>query len=65
MDAETLRLLLAGFLVAMYILAMFYLRRRELSLAAYTFWGLFALLIPALGPFLLILARPGRPALRG
>lgn len=60
-----LRLLLAGFLVAMYILAMFYLRRRRLSLAAYAFWGLFALLIPALGPFLLILARPGKPTPRG
>ncbi|MBU4224207.1 MAG: hypothetical protein KKC71_00090 [Chloroflexi bacterium] len=61
MDAETLRLLLAGFLVAMYILAMLYLRRRRLGLGAYLFWGLFALSIPALGPFMLILARPGKP----
>lgn len=59
MDAETLRLLLAGFLVAMYILAMFYLRRRKISLGEYTFWGLFALFVPALGPFLVIISRPG------
>lgn len=65
MDSETLRLLLAGFLVAMYILAILYLRRRNLTLGEHAFWGLFALFIPALGPFLLILARPGKLALRG
>ncbi|MDI6768093.1 MAG: hypothetical protein QMD04_00285 [Anaerolineales bacterium] len=59
MDAETLRLLLAGFLVAMYILAILYLRRRNLTLGEYAFWGLFALFIPALGPFLVIISRPG------
>ncbi|MDP2976616.1 MAG: hypothetical protein Q8N45_10455, partial [Anaerolineales bacterium] len=43
----------------MYILAMFYLRRRKISLGEYTFWGLFALFVPALGPFLVIISRPG------
>jgi hypothetical protein len=61
MNAETMRLLLAGSLVAMYVLAMFYLRRRPLTLGQFTTWGLFALLIPALGPFLVILSRPGGP----
>jgi hypothetical protein len=59
MNAETLRLLLAGSLVAMYVLAMFDLRRRPLTLGQFTAWGLFALLVPALGPFLVILNRPG------
>jgi hypothetical protein len=61
MNTETLRLLLAGCLVAMYILAMFYLRRRPLTLGQFTAWGLFALFIPALGPFLVILNGPGGP----
>jgi hypothetical protein len=59
MTAETLRLLLAGCLVAMYILAMLYLRRRPLSLGQFIAWGIFALFIPALGPFLVILNKPG------
>ena len=61
MNAEVLRLLLAICLIAMYVLAMLYLRRRNLRLGAYLFWGLFALSIPALGPFLVILSRPGSP----
>jgi len=59
MNAEVLRLLLAVTLIAMYVIAMLYLRRRRLGLGAYLFWGLFALSIPALGPFLVILTRPG------
>ena len=65
MNAEVLRLLLAVSLIAMYVLAMLYLRRRRLGLGAYLFWGLFALSIPALGPFLVILTKPGKPTLRG
>ena len=64
MNVETMRLLLAGSLVAMYVLAMFYLRRRPLTLGQFTAWGLFALFIPALGPFLTILNRPGCPRRR-
>ncbi len=59
MTAETLRTLLVGFLFAMYLLAILYLRRRPLTWAQFASWGLFALLVPALGPFLTILARPG------
>ncbi|MGQ9833151.1 MAG: hypothetical protein ACUVRJ_05050 [Candidatus Villigracilaceae bacterium] len=59
MTAEGLRALLIAFLVIMYLLAIFYLRRRKLSPGAYIFWGLLALLLPALGSFLVILARPG------
>jgi hypothetical protein len=64
MNIETMRVLLAGCLAAMVVLAMFYLRRRPLSLGQMTFWMLFALLVPALGLFLVILSRPGSPHLR-
>ena len=58
MTAETLRVLLAGCLVAMYILAMLSLRRRPLSLGRMIAWGFLALFVPALGPFLVILYKP-------
>jgi hypothetical protein len=60
MNAELLRLLLVGTLVALYGLAMLYLRRQPLTFSQYTLWGLFALFFPVLGPFLVIAAiRPG------
>jgi hypothetical protein len=61
MTAETLRVLLAGCLVAMYILAMLSLRRRPLSLGRFIAWGILALFVPALGPFLAILYKPAGP----
>ena len=64
MNAETLRLLLAGILVAMVVLARLTLRRQPLTFSQYTLWGLFALLVPALGPFLVILLQPGKSAQR-
>lgn len=64
MNAETLRLLLAGILVAMVVLARLTLRRQPLPFSQYTLWGLFALLVPALGPFLVILLQPGKSAQR-
>ncbi len=59
--ADVLRLLLFLDVFGMALLAAFYLRRRELSWWAYLAWGLVALLIPILGPFLVIASRPGRP----
>ena len=56
--------MLAGGLVAMYSLAMLSLRRHQLTFGRYTFWGLFSLLIPALGPLLVILLLPGKSAQR-
>ncbi|MBE3037922.1 MAG: hypothetical protein IMZ62_03805 [Chloroflexi bacterium] len=64
MNSETLRLLLAGFLVAIYMMAILSLRRQPLTFSQYTLWGLFALLVPALGPFLVILLQPGKSAQR-
>jgi hypothetical protein len=59
MDAGTLRALLFIFMAAIYALAMTYLRRCRLSAASYGLWGLFALVLPVLGPFLVIALRPG------
>lgn len=64
MNAEKLRLLLAGILVAMVVLARLTLRRQPLTFSQYTLWGLFALLVPALEPFLVILLQPGKSAQR-
>jgi hypothetical protein len=61
MSAERLRALLILCLIAMYVLSVFYLRRRPLTFVQFAGWGLFALLVPALGPFLAILSRPGGP----
>jgi len=64
MNAATVRLLLAIVLFALYVLALLYLRRRVLTLGQLTAWGLFALLVPLLGPILLIASRPGSPRRR-
>ncbi|MCJ7624761.1 MAG: hypothetical protein MUO76_14770 [Anaerolineaceae bacterium] len=60
MDTATiLRTLLLIDIFAMLLLAVFYLRRRSLSWHEYILWGLLALLVPLLGPFLVILSKPG------
>ena len=61
MNAELVRAVLMGFLVTMFALSVLYLRQRRMSLGAYALWGLFALLVPAVGPFMVILTRPGKP----
>jgi hypothetical protein len=59
MSTQTLQYLLVGCLAGMVLLAAFYLRGRRLPLIGYLAWGLVALLIPAIGPFIVILAHPG------
>ncbi len=51
-------------LIGMAILAAFYLRRRRLSALEYVGWGLVAILFPLVGPFIVILSRPGIPIRR-
>ena len=60
MNAEILRTLLVIFFVAMFLLAVSYLWQRKMSAWAYAFWGMFALLLPAFGPFFVIAYRPGK-----
>jgi hypothetical protein len=60
MDANLMRLLLTLCFLSMTVLAAFFLRRRNLSLLEYALWGLIAILLPAVGPFLVIWMRPGQ-----
>jgi hypothetical protein len=57
--ANTLRALLLIDIVVIALLAIFFLRERRLSWLEYCGWGLLAVMIPLLGPFLVILSRPG------
>lgn len=59
MDAVALRAILFFYLLISFLLAVFYLRNRQLSFRTYSLWGLFALFFPVLGPFLVILISPG------
>lgn len=61
---EFMRLLLLFCVWGMALLAAIYLYRRNLSLTEYLAWGLLILLVPVLGPFLVILLRPGHPRSR-
>jgi hypothetical protein len=58
-DVMLLLLLLAALGIA--LIAAFYLRRRTLSLPEYLAWGALLVFVPFLGPFLIIVLRPGRP----
>ncbi|MEJ2756904.1 MAG: hypothetical protein P8046_00350 [Anaerolineales bacterium] len=46
-------------LFGMVMLAVLYLRQRKLSTLAFVLWGVLALVVPVIGPFLVIAARPG------
>lgn len=56
---ETMRILILVCLILMALIAVFFLRTRRMSLTAYISWGLLALFVPLLGPFLVILSCPG------
>lgn len=57
---DLMRLLLLICMLSMVVLAAFYLRQRRLALLDYILWGLAAIVIPVIGPFFVIWARPGR-----
>ena len=59
MTAEILNLALYIVIICLAFLGIFYLRGRQLSWQGYIFWGMLAVLIPVLGPFIVILSRPG------
>ena len=56
---DVMRALLFASLLGMALLAGFFLRQRRMSLQGYLRCGLLIALIPLIGPFLVILARPG------
>ena len=58
--AEIMRTLLLIVITAMLLLAIAYLSKRKLTLIAFCGWVLLALILPILGPILVILSRPGK-----
>ena len=59
-SAHAMRLLLLGCIISFNILAGFYLRSRKLSLWAYAGWGIASLVLPIVGPFIVIWIQPGQ-----
>jgi Na+/proline symporter len=57
---DVMRALLVVCALGMALLAVFFLRKRELTISKYIGWGLLIVLLPLLGPFLVILFRPGK-----
>jgi hypothetical protein len=55
-----MRLILLLCLLGMELLAAMYLSQRRMPFLAYLGWGLLAVLLPVVGPFYVILRRPGR-----
>lgn len=58
--ANIIRFLLLLDIFGMALLAAFYLRRRNLDWPEYLGWGILAVVLPILGPFLVIVLHPGR-----
>ena len=54
-----IRVLIILDIVSMALLAIFYLRKRRLTWWKFFGWGLLALMLPLVGPFLTIFLRPG------
>jgi hypothetical protein len=57
--AGVVRTILLVDIVAMALFSLFYLRQRRMSWPSFCCWGLLAIIIPVLGPFLVITNRPG------
>jgi hypothetical protein len=57
--AGVIRTILLVDIVIMAVLALAYLRQRRMSWSAFCCWGLLAIGVPVLGPFLVIANRPG------
>ncbi len=59
LSADTLRLMILGCILSLNILAALFLRGRKLSLWEYTGWGIVAMILPIIGPFIVIWVQPG------
>lgn len=60
LSADLMRVLLLLCLLNMALLAALYLKGRNLQPSEAFRWALFIFLVPLLGPFLTILAQPGK-----
>lgn len=59
LTAAMVRSLLMIDMAGMAVLALFFLRHRRMDWVSYCGWGLLAIGVPVLGPFLVIARRPG------
>jgi len=59
MEYQILRTVLIVYELGVFILAITYLRYRHCTILEYALWGTLAFVIPVLGPFFVIAARPG------
>ena len=60
LSADLMRIMLVIYLLGMSLLAALYLRSRVMGCEAYFGWGILAILLPVLGPFLVIIFAPRR-----
>ena len=60
LSPDLMRMLLLFCMLAMVVLAVFYLRQQKLPWINYAFWGLLAIMLPLVGPFLVIWIQPGK-----
>lgn len=60
LSSDVMQVLLTLSTPGMILLAGLYLRRREMTFSEYLRWGLIILLLPLIGPFLVILSRSGK-----
>ena len=59
LSPENMRTFLIVTMITVAVIAILYLRRRKLSITGYLWWGTLILLLPILGPILVIAAAPG------
>ena len=59
MTAAIVRVMLVVDIIVMTLLALVYLRQRRMSWSAYFCWGMLAVSVPVIGPFIVIANRPG------
>ncbi len=60
--ADIIRGMLLVVVIILALMAFLYLGRRRMIWPAYLVWGLIALVLPVLGPILVISLRPGEPS---
>jgi len=59
MAYQIMRVILVLYVLGSFVLTLFYLRYRRCTPLEFALWGMLALIVPVLGPFFVIAARPG------
>lgn len=59
MESFILRFLLVAYSTVAFVVTIFYLYYRRVTLGEYVLWGIIAFILPIVGPFFVIAARPG------